>query len=228
MCVLLTMLVNGAARPFLELVLDPERFRAWLQGFGAASYLVMALCVAAKVVLPMLPGKAFEIAAGYAFGAAQGSALVLLGTAVGTSIVLMLVKKCGVRLVRRFVSQEQLGSFPIWKDEGRFTLLCLIVYLIPGTPKDALTYAAALAPVSAWKLILVTTLARIPTVLAGVLGGDALGSRNYGLAALVLGVTLLLSGAALLVFRLLQKRKGKSGSNGATGPGEDDDPAAGR
>ena len=84
---------------------------------------------------------------------------------------------------------------------GTLTYGGLLIYVIPGTPKDALTYLIALSPIKPARLLLITTFARIPTVTAGVLGGDALGSRNYWLAALALGGTLLLSGLGILWYR---------------------------
>ncbi len=197
----LCLLLPYWARPLLELAAQPEAFRLWLGQFGPLAYLIVLLLVALKVVLPMLPGKIFEIAAGYCFGFVPGVLLVLGGTALGTAVVLLLVKCFGVKLARRFVTDAQMKNFALWKNQSRFSWLCFLIYVIPGTPKDALTYLIALSPIKPARLLLITTFARIPTVTAGVLGGDALGSRNYWLAALALGGTLLLSGLGILWYR---------------------------
>lgn len=180
---------------------DPVAFQTWLDGFGWSAAWIMVLAVAAKVILPMLPGKILEIAAGYCFGFGKALGLVLLGNVVGTTIVRYLVKRFGRPLVLHFVKEEELDEFPLWKQEQRFTLLLWLTYLIPGTPKDALTYVISLSTISTIKLVSITTIARIFTVAAGILSGSALNDQDYTLAFGISAIFLALSSIGLYYYR---------------------------
>lgn len=189
---------------------DPIAFQVWLDGFGWRAALIMVLCVAAKVIVPMLPGKVLEIAAGYCFGFGKALGLVLLGNVLGTTIVRHLVKRFGRPLVLHFVKEEDLEDFPLWKQEQRFTLFVWLTYLIPGTPKDALTYVISLSSLSTIKLVTITTIARIFTVTAGVLSGSALSNQEYQLALAVTIIFFIISSIGLYLYReYVGKRKDK-------------------
>lgn len=76
---------------------------------------------------------------------------------------------------------------------------------IPGTPKDILTYCAGLTdmPLGTW--LLISTIARIPSVVTSTIGGNALGLQDYWFALAVFGVTLALSLGGWLLYRRMDK-----------------------
>ncbi len=78
--------------------------------------------------------------------------------------------------------------------------LTAVLMLVPGTPKDLLTYCAGLTklPVGVWMLI--CSVGRIPSVITSTIGGHALSNHNYWFAALVFGITALLCGFGLWLF----------------------------
>lgn len=88
-----------------------------------------------------------------------------------------------------------------------------LLMLIPGTPKDLLSYFAPLTGTGPWTWLWITTVARIPSIVTSTIGGSALGVQNYVFAAIALGVTLLISGAGLLIYRRIcrahEKRSGE-------------------
>ena len=63
-----------------------------------------------------------------------------------------------------------------------------ILFFIPGTPKDALTYIAPLAPMGTLKYLLITTLARIPSVVTSTVLGDRVAEGDYTAAIIVFAV----------------------------------------
>ena len=165
--------------------------------------------------LAVLPGEPLEIAAGYAFGCWEGTLLCLVGISSASLLIFLFVRRFGMRAVRVFFSEEQIASVHFLHDRRRLTLLTLILFLIPGTPKDVLTYVVGLTPMRLPTWVLITTVARIPSVITSTIGGDALSMGHYGFAAAVFGVTLALCGLGILVYRRINGagRKG-SGSDG--------------
>ena len=68
-----------AGKPMLALLSDPERFRDWVDERGLWGRAAFVGMMSLQIIAAMIPGEPLEIAAGYAFGAAEGTALCLLG-----------------------------------------------------------------------------------------------------------------------------------------------------
>ena len=83
------------------------------------------------------------------------------------------------------------------------------LFLLPGTPKDLLSYYAGLTDMRLSTWLLICSVGRIPSLITSTVGGDALGLGNYTFAVIVFGITLLLSGAGLLLYRILSTRRDK-------------------
>lgn len=201
-----------AGRPMVAFVSDPKRFRYWVASNGIWGRLAFVGMMALQVVVAVIPGEPLEIGAGYAFGAWEGTWLCILGAAVGSAAVFMLVRRYGVRLVERFFSVEKIRQLSFLKDARRRDLLTFILFFIPGTPKDLLSYFIGLTDMSLPRWLAIVCVARIPSVITSTIGGDALGGQNYPFAVAVFVLTLLISTAGLLVYRKICRRH--SGDDG--------------
>ena len=191
----------------LAIVEDPEKFRLWVQERGFTGKLVMIFLIMIKVILPIIPGKPFEIAAGYAFGAFEGTLLCLIGAALGSYIVFGLVRVLGVKIFNLFYSREKLLSMKFLQDTERLSVWVFFIMLIPGTPKDFLSYFVALTRMKFWVWMIISPLARIPVVIMSTLGGSALGSGEYGFAIVVFVLSICVSVFGLWIYKQIRKRK---------------------
>ena len=196
--------------PMLELASDPADFRSWLSQRKTSGQLVYMGMVLVQVLVAVIPGEPLEIAGGYAFGAIEGTVLCLLAETLSSILIFLLVRRFGVRLVRFFFSQEKLESVHFLKHSSRQTLLFLIVFMIPGTPKDLLCYFAGLTGIKLAPFILIASLGRIPSVITSTIGGDALGSRHYILAGIVFVLTMGISIAGLVLYKKICNRHNRS------------------
>lgn len=188
----------------LEMLREPELLTEYIDGFGAYSQLVFIAVRTLQTVVKVIPGEPVEIAAGLAFGTFGGLALCLVGTAVGSAIIVLLTRTLGMKFVTLFVSEEKLRSCAMLKSSDRLYLLLFFFYLIPGTPKDIFTYAAALTDIKLWKFFVITGIARIPSIITSTMCGASLCQKNYLAAAVIYGVTLMLSVAGMLVYRKIK------------------------
>lgn len=212
--VLLTLAIAWfIGRPMLRFVSEPERFRAWVNSGGAMSRLYFLGMQILQVFFAVIPGEPMEFGAGYAFGAVEGTLLCLIGTTAGSMIIYFFVRRFGVRAVEIFFSREKIESLHFLRSEHKRNTLMFLLMLIPGTPKDLLSYFAPLTGTAPWTWLWITTVARIPSIVTSTIGGSALGVQNYVFAAIALGVTLLISGAGLLIYRRIcrahEKRSGE-------------------
>ena len=154
----LSLLVGG---PLLRFIGDPAQFRAWVDAHGFWGRAAFVGMVFTQVVLAVLPGEPLEIAAGYAFGFWEGTLLCLVGISSASLLIFLFVRRFGMRTVRVFFSEEQIASVHFLHDRRRLTLLTLILFLIPGTPKDVMTYCVGLTEMKLSTWMAIATLARI-------------------------------------------------------------------
>ena len=188
-------------RPMLKFVSEPEHFRAWVDSGGLMSRVWFLGMQLLQVFVAIIPGEPMEIGAGYAFGAVEGTLLCLAGTTIGSMAVYFFVRRFGVRAVEIFFSKEKIESLRFLRDTRRRNTLVFLLMLIPGTPKDLLSYFVPLTGMGPWTWFWITTVARIPSIVTSTIGGSALGVQNYVFAGVALGVTLLISGVGLLIYR---------------------------
>ena len=195
-----------AGIPLVHFASEPEKFRAWIDETGVWGRLAFIGMTVLQVVIALLPGEPFELAAGYAFGAVEGTILSIFASTLGSVLVFWLVRKYGVRLVEIFFSEEKLRSVRFLRTSPKRDFLFLVIFMIPGTPKDLLCYCAGLTdmPFSLW--LMICSLGRIPSIVTSTVGGSALGSQNYTAAIIVFAVTLLISGLGLLIYDRICKR----------------------
>ncbi len=194
-------------RPMLQFVSEPDKFRDWVQAQGIWGKLAFVGMVALQVVVAIIPGEPLEIGAGYAFGIWEGTFLCLLGQAIGGLVVYFFVSKVGILAVEAFFPKEKIESLKFLKNHKRLNLIVFILFFIPGTPKDMLTYFVGLTPMKWWEFFLISFVARIPSVITSTIGGNALGVQNYSFAVIVVLVTLVISGIGILVYRYISKKQ---------------------
>ena len=203
-----------AGRPILALAADPERFRTWVAERGWWGQLAFVGMMALQIFVAVIPGEPLELAAGYAFGAWQGMGLCLAGAALGSVAVFLLVRGLGTRAVEAFFPREKILELSFLKDMRRRDVLIFTLFCIPGSPKDLLTYVSGLTNISLARWLLLTTPARIPSVITSTVGGDALGVGNVPFAVGVFAVTLLISGAGVLLYRRICRDSAAREENG--------------
>ena len=191
---------------FREYLSDAEAIRAFIERNYVVGAICMVLLCAVQVVVALVPGEVVEIACGYAFGAVGGTLVCLIGITLGSIAVILLVRKFGRKFVYTFYPKEKIDNIKWLSDKRKRNTLTLIVFLIPGTPKDLLTYAIGLTDMSIPVYLLLTTAARLPSVVTSTLRGAAVGDEQYTTAVIVFAVTAVLSIVGILIYNIVQKK----------------------
>lgn len=200
-----------AGRPLVQFVSEPELFRAWVDAHGFWGRAAFVGMVMLQVIVAVIPGEPFEIVAGYAFGAVEGTVLCLLGITLGSMAIFFAVRRWGMRLVELFFDREKVLNLPIFQNQARLNAIALIVFAIPGTPKDILTYAVGLTPMRPLPWLLICTVARFPSVVTSTVGGSALGDQNYQFALIVFLVTIAISLCGIWIYHRFEKKRATHG-----------------
>lgn len=186
---------------------DGKAVQTWVDAQGPLAPVAMAGLVVAQIAVAVLPGEPVELAAGYLFGFWEGTAVCLAGSLVGTVAVTALVRLLGMRIVRAFFSAEQLDGVAWLHDSRRFELVMLIVFLIPGTPKDVLTYAAGLTTCPWWRIAAIATVGRIPSIITSTLAAGFASSGNWAAAGVTLVATVALAGVGAAAYGVVRRRE---------------------
>lgn len=202
---LITVLIG---RPMLKFASEPEKFRQWVEDKGVWGLLIYAGMVFLQVIVAIIPGEPLEIVGGYAFGAVEGTIVCLIAASLGSLAVFCLVRRFGVRLVEVFFPVEKLRSLRFLKSSPARLILFLLIFMIPGTPKDLLCYYAGLTDMKLTVWLLISSLGRIPSVVTSTIGGDALGTESYVFALIIFAATFTTSFIGLMIYNYICKRHG--------------------
>ena len=185
---------------------DARAVRAFVADHAFASRLTMLGINIVQVLLAFLPGEPVELASGYAFGFWEGTALCLVASGLATSAIYWATRRWGWKLVGLFFDRSLFDRFSWLKGAKRLELIMLIVFLIPGTPKDFLTYFAGLTNMRFLPVVLIATFGRIPSIVTSTITASAVGSGNWALAACTLVASALLLAVGGLMYRRLRSR----------------------
>lgn len=185
---------------------DARAVRAFVADHAFASRLTMLGINIVQVLLAFLPGEPVELASGYAFGFWEGTALCLVASGLATSAIYWATRRWGWRLVGLFFDRSLFDRFSWLKSAKRLELIMLIVFLIPGTPKDFLTYFAGLTNMRFLPVVLIATFGRIPSIVTSTIAASAVGSGNWPLVACTLVASAFLLAVGGLMYRRLRSR----------------------
>lgn len=188
-------------RPLVSFASNPEILRVWMQEIGIWGILLFGILNFLQVVFAVIPGGPFEIAAGYIFGVLPGTLLCDITMTISSVVVFLLVRKFGVRFVELFISRRQIEDMGFLKDNQKVQSVLFFIFLLPGTPKDVVTYLAGLTNLSLKSWIFICFVGRFPAILLTALGGSALGSAKYGIVAAVIVVFAVAYLAGMRLYR---------------------------
>ena len=156
---------------------------------GVLGWLAMFGVQMLQVVIAFIPGEPVELIAGALYGAAGGLALCTLGCVTASALIFLLSKRLGKSVLDSLFGAEKVKDWKWLYDSQRMELVTFILFLIPGTPKDMLTYVVGVTNMRVGKFLLISSLARIPSVLSSTMIGSSLRQGNWVLTLVVFIIT---------------------------------------
>lgn len=174
------------------LLRDEERLREAVNSFGLLGPLVFMGLQFLQVVIFVIPGEVVQVAGGYIYGPWLGLIYSLIGIALGSVADFFIARALGRPFVEAFIRKETVERFDgaISRSGGLAALFFL--FLLPGTPKDALCYISGLSALSFSLFLLVSLFGRLPALVLSVIFGSKLASREWGIVIAVAVATALL------------------------------------
>jgi uncharacterized membrane protein YdjX (TVP38/TMEM64 family) len=165
--------------PLTRLVSNTERFNDYIQSFGAWGVLVFMGMQVLQVVVAPIPGELTQLAGGFIYGTVWGTVYSVAGILVGSVIVFFAGRLFGFPLVKALIPADKLQKFDFLINNPKAELFMLLLFLIPGSPKDILTYIAGVTPVRSLHFILPAMVARLPGILLSSYIGAHVEEQRY-------------------------------------------------
>lgn len=184
-----------------------EGLRDYIRSFGAGSWLVFLGLQFMQVFIALIPGELLESVAGFVFGPLAGTLLCYIGIILASILVFQLTRRFGVKLVEIFISRERINQLRFLNTEKKRNLLIFLIFFTPGTPKDLLTYFVGLTEIRLRTFLLISLVARIPSVVTSTLGGHLLGEGEYITAIVLYAVTGFVSLLGMIGYQVWMKHK---------------------
>ncbi len=192
-----------------------ESFKEYIDGIGVLGWFVTLGIQLLQIFVAFIPGEPVELMLGYVWGPWLGTFTCLFGIFIGTLVIYLLVKRFGRPFVAKVIGERDITKYKFLNDPKKIDLTVFILFFIPGTPKDALTYVAPLAPISFVKYILIATFARIPSVITSTILGDSIKDGDYVMAIIVFVITALISVLGIIFGNKYIEKRVKSEENTA-------------
>jgi uncharacterized membrane protein YdjX (TVP38/TMEM64 family) len=187
--------------PLSAILRSSEQVRTWLTNFGFWAPLAFMALQLLQVVIFVIPGEIVQLAGGFAFGLWGGTLWSSLGILVGSLVNFMVGRLLGRPFVAALFGPERLGRIESATSGGRAMTGFALLFVIPGLPKDAFTYAAGASGLSLWRFILVSGLGRLPGILGSSFIGAAVYDGQFGAALVVSAIA-----AVVFVFGLVYRK----------------------
>ena len=199
--------------PIMKNISTPEgrkAFKDLIDGAGLKGVLILFGLEFAQIFLFILPGEPLEILAGMCYGEFWGTVFILISVLITTMIIFVLVKKYGKDFLYNFFSKEKIEEVEngkLFKNEKNIEYLLIILFMIPGTPKDLLTYFGGLLPIKPSKFIAIATLARFPSIISSTFAGANIVKGKWFTMIVVYIVPLLIAIIIIGIMKIIEKRK---------------------
>lgn len=174
--------------------IDKSSLQQAVQNTGQLGLVTYFLIEVIYVTFTPLLNTFILIVSGYLFGGLVGFIINFLSTTTGLFLIVWLVKKFGRPLLQKVVSPKFYNRFDdITQKIGPITLL--VVYVLPFTPDDELTYIVAAGPLGFKRFILpvlLGTLAKAAYSYIGDLGTAGVSIAVYArIVMLVVGLVVV-------------------------------------
>ncbi len=189
------------AIPLIQSYNNPEAFEAFIQSYGTAGIFVMMLIQIAQIIVAIIPGELVEFVAGSLYGWLWGLVFCCVGIVIGQIIIFKLVRRFGKNLAEKIAGKASLSRFKFLNNEKKLKTVIFILFFIPGTPKDLITYVVPLTKIRLQDFLAISLVARIPSIISSTFAGDAFVEQNFLLVILVYGLILFGTLLGVLFYR---------------------------
>lgn len=176
---------------------NKENLRLYVESWGGWAPLAFILIQAFQVVFAPIPGEFTGAVGGFIFGAFPNVIYSTIGLTLGSLLAFSLARVVGQPIVQVMVGKKALQRFQFLTERNGL-VLSLLLFTIPGFPKDILSYILGLSPMGFLPFLFVCFFGRIPGTIMLSLSGAAVFDENWTLLIIVSVICCILVGGFFL------------------------------
>ncbi|MBI1847042.1 MAG: TVP38/TMEM64 family protein [Candidatus Rokubacteria bacterium] len=187
----LVVMDKPIVRYMVRLYGDKAFLKETVLQWGWAAPLIFMAIQALQVIISPIPGEITGPMGGILFGTLWGVIYSTIGLTFGTLFCFWVGRKWGEPLVKPWLSEHHWNRLNfILEAEG--AIICFILYLIPGFPKDIISYLFGISPMPFWLFAVVSTVGRLPGTWISSYLGAQVGEQEYIYAIAFMALMLAL------------------------------------
>ena len=173
-------------------------------------FLVLFGLQVAQIFLFIVPGEPIEILTGMCYGGLWGTIFILISAGLISTGIFFMVRKFGRKFVYNFCDKEKVQKIEnskLFQNPNKIEKIMFILFILPGTPKDLLVYILGLLPVKPLKFIVVSTIARIPSIISSTLAGANIATGNWKMSIMIYLAIIIPAIILILIMNKFDKDK---------------------
>lgn len=186
---------------FITQFKDLESVNAYLDQYETASWFVYIGLQILQIVVSVIPGQMIQFAAGYAYVFWVAYLLSIIGIGLGTVVTFYLARLLGKDAMHVIFGEERITYFVNHLNSKKAYITLFILFVIPGFPKDLITYAAGVSEIKITPFLVLNLVGRTPALLATILMGSMTRTGSY------FGMIILTLCASVIFVLCFLKRK---------------------
>lgn len=192
----------------LEALLSP--IRDFFDRFSFWQYPIMVVLQILQMILAIVPGGPLAIVLGFMFGTVGGAVVGTIGNILGTVLVVWGVNKLGMKFVNKFINSQGFEKLKFLHDPVKRDSLLFLLFLIPGTPKDLITFFAPFTKAKPAMIVAMASIGRLPALILSTSMGANLSEGDLSTTVILVSVTALLGIVGIIVRdKVMKKREEK-------------------
>jgi uncharacterized membrane protein YdjX (TVP38/TMEM64 family) len=163
----------------------------FVNSFGPLSVVIFIGLQILQVIVAPIPGEVNGFIGGYLYGPVLGTLYSTIGLTIGSWLAFVLARWLGLPFVEKVIRPRIIQKYDYFM-EHRGVLITFILFVIPGFPKDALSYMIGLSHMKTSTFLIVCTAGRLlGTLMLSISGYCARNDQNGAMAA-ILGISALI------------------------------------
>jgi uncharacterized membrane protein YdjX (TVP38/TMEM64 family) len=140
-----------------------------------------------QIIISIIPGQIFQLAAGYVYTFFPATLMSIAGAFIGTTVSFYLARFLGSDFVHLFFGEEKTAEYVEKFNSKKAYVIAFLLYLIPGFPKDIVSYAGGISEMKYKPFIVISVVGRLPGMMGSILIGSMWHKQDYT-GMIILGV----------------------------------------
>jgi len=173
---------------------------SYLQSYKMESIPIYIGIQAVQIIISVIPGQFFNLAAGYLYTFFPALLFSIAGAFIGTLVSFALARLLGSDFVHLFFGKEKTQDYVKKLNSKKAYTIVFLIYLIPGVPKDLVSYAAGVSEMKFKPFMLLSLIGRLPGMMGSIMIGSMWHKEEY-VGMIALCVIAVLAFVLCIIFR---------------------------